>query len=1734
MNDLTLAIKLTADGRILKGEVRASRDEFEKLNRELGNSKSASRKAQTGLDRTAKSAKGLKHETDNLGSSLKKVGTIAAGAWAALQIGNQTQKLVATVAQYQNMELRLENLSGTAAAYAENEIYLIELADQHHKSLFTLGDSYTRILALEKASILTRQEGRQILEGMSNAASSLGASNTQLEQSLFGMAQGFSAGTLRAEELNQVTEPLPGLLQELDRAAGVTSGGFRRLVNDGEVTSAMFKETLVKALEAYQGAAAATADNLTAKYQDIGNAYIQLAAELEKPISDALTPVLDGMVTSLKFVTENSAQVVTGLKALGVGFGVYVLAKTFGLTLKNLTTNLYANVSALASTQIQTNAYGQVLARTTALTRTASAATGVLRTGLAFLAGPAGIAIMAGAALFAFSGDADIATESADELAIKLAQATGDMKALDHATRTKNLNDYRLQLKSLGEEVKSKLSFFGGIADNLRKIGGADVQGEFSELGRQIALLTELIKQEEKALAELNDTQNETNDGQSTGSDTAGELSKAQQKLIDLYQPAQSKLEKYNEAQQKLQALQKKHPEALDDISAALANLGTLIDEENKRIRDQADAEENLLEAMEREYELMLMGERQRYIQIQLRKADKDTTDEQLAAIVELAGKMYDLETAQRAATKAAKDAEKQANPWADAWKEAGNRVDETFADIWTGAFDSFSDFGDRLLDGFKAMLAEMAHLALTRPIIVPIMNSIGQAAGLPVEGVTDVAGGFDTSLTNLTNLFTGNGIGAGIESAGNWLANTTGIGANGSAGLMNNVAAIKNGDMMMTTNGGSFAGAGQYSNMSYGLASIAGSFVGDMFGNENGQYGSTGGSLGATIGMSFGPIGAAIGALLGGLVGSFIGPGAKDPQATFTEGATDSIYGQSQSAFGTYGFTSHEDMGEEMLSGLQQLVTGMVELDNLVASLRTPEQVDAIKAALEGFESDDFENLFTDRIKIILSASESVFTDMLLQVNDPEKLATALATGLQLENVMTLFGDQVQMDVTTELEKYAGSTRFQGAIDAMTQGLAALGVLTDSLSVLNLKFDVTAGGAVHAARELGLIVGGFENLAAMQSNYYGLFFSDAEKHRLFTEQLGESYDSLNLSLPRSKQGFRDLIEAQDLNTEAGRETYAALLGLASGTNQYLSALVNQSQSITGAYNEILGRQPDTSGLEFYLGQLESGAKTLDQVLAEIANSPEAAAVALERLVSGSQNSINTLLDSWLTDDQRLAGAQGELDAFNTVLGLVGLSAIDTRSEMKTYLLSLDLTTESGRTAASTALDLADAIEQVEDASTGAFSAENRLAAARSDLVSSLETEIDRENSALDTLQSNLTEAESAYRGALSNQINALRTEESRLGRELTAAKSSYTSAIRSEISAIQAQVNAQRSAREEALQTAEQWREAATTLADARLGMLSTAIDPRGSVGIAEAQFNQSLQGAWAGDLDALNRLPGLANDYLSAFSGQASSGMEYRAMAAQISAQLQGAESLAETQASREDIAADIAAESLLQLEGQIVRLDAQLAGITGIQEASLSIYAAADQYYKAQEAYQAADFGTRIDYYQEQLDALDSVSDDLENLDAARSAYETSALALSRSHHNSNISLMRSQLSALGQVDQSVRALPDALKAYLGLGGQELPKFKNGGIASGPLSGYNVELHGTELILPMNGSSIPVKSGNSELVSEIKSLKQVMSVFIDDNRLQRGAQISATLKIARFLEKWDVDDLPKQRTA
>jgi TP901 family phage tail tape measure protein len=296
----------------------------------------------------------------------------------------------------------------------------------------------------------------------------------------------------------------------------------------------------------------------------------------------------------------------------------------------------------------------------------------------------------------------------------------------------------------------------------------------------------------------------------------------------------------------------------------------------NKAIREQeeavAETEKKVKDYIEElEFEVSLLGKTARE-QALLRKerewADEAATGE-LQTIIALNAQLYDNATATAAATK-------EQGPFAKALEGTVERIDTAFAQAWQGSFDSFSQFADSMKDAFKNLLGELAHIAITRPIVVAISTALTGGATSALAGpagatadlassMTNMVAGFKTAYDSVAGMFTTGGFSSTISGGLQKLAGTF-ESAGWDAG-----ARFATGYEDALANSG-FGSVGMGALYTAG-AGIAGGYVGDkVFGGEQTGVGAAAGTVAGTyIGNVILP---GTGGIIGAAVGSFVGTG--------------------------------------------------------------------------------------------------------------------------------------------------------------------------------------------------------------------------------------------------------------------------------------------------------------------------------------------------------------------------------------------------------------------------------------------------------------------------------------------------------------------------------------------------------------------------------------------------------------------------------------------------------------------------------------------------------------------------------------------------------------------------------------------------------------------------------------------------------------------------------------------
>lgn len=274
------------------------------------------RTTDTSASAATRNIKQLEVQSRSLGAAVRPLGGYIAGAFGVLAAQNAAVNIKDTLSDYQQFSTRLRFLSVDTQDYANSLSFLTQLADDHGKSVLVMGESYASLAALRKGDIINQQQQYDIMTGLSNAQSALGVSTDQLGNLMYGLGQALSQPTVQTAEFNQVMEPIPGLMQAITKAAGLQGKTYRDLVVNGEVTSAMFRDDLIKALGEYDGAAKANIDNITAQENALENLRVQTIAAFEQPISNVYGELLETTGEALTFVRDNAQTLTTAVETL--------------------------------------------------------------------------------------------------------------------------------------------------------------------------------------------------------------------------------------------------------------------------------------------------------------------------------------------------------------------------------------------------------------------------------------------------------------------------------------------------------------------------------------------------------------------------------------------------------------------------------------------------------------------------------------------------------------------------------------------------------------------------------------------------------------------------------------------------------------------------------------------------------------------------------------------------------------------------------------------------------------------------------------------------------------------------------------------------------------------------------------------------------------------------------------------------------------------------------------------------------------------------------------------------------------------------------------------------------------------------------------------------------------------------------------------------------------------------
>lgn len=478
------------------------------------------------------------------------------------------------------------------------------------------------------------------------------------------------------------------------------------------------------------------------------------------------------------------------------------------------------------------------------------------------------------------------------------------------------------------------------------------------------------------------------------------------------------------------------------------------------------------------------------------------------------------------AAKKSTEETRRAAEKAQQEWQRAADKIESSITDALMRGFESGKGFAENLRDTLKNMF----NTLVLRPIV---QAAVGGLTGL--GGSSAMAGNSTTGLIGAANTLQsmGSAVSGGITSFGTTVGSLGASMQYGTAVGSQQSAMLAAQEIGMGTTTGGVASIGPYA------SALGGVLVGVMAGKMiSGGYSAAGKSGNAAVGVGTavglavgGPIGAAIGGAIGGLVNRTFGMKAK---SITDEGLTGTFGPQGADVQGFSDWQQKGGWARSSKSG-RDITAVSSDLDRLldgaVGQVRTSTADYAKAIGLSADATATFSKAITISLKGLDDAGR-------------QKAIDAAIAG---------FGEDLSAAVLGDAGKAfarMGETSAQ-ALQRLGSSLSGVNAALDTMSQALLA---TSLNGADAASKLTDLFGGLDKFAQATEAYFQAFYSEAERTQKGTDQLTKALTGLGLAMPDTLSGFRALVEAQDLTTEAGRKAYAALISLSPAFAQVTNA----------------------------------------------------------------------------------------------------------------------------------------------------------------------------------------------------------------------------------------------------------------------------------------------------------------------------------------------------------------------------------------------------------------------------------------------------------------------------------------------------------------------------------------------------------------------------------------------------
>jgi len=442
-----------------------------------------SKGAKANTDAFGKSLSTVGEEADNTTRSLNKLSGVAQAVIGAIA----TSQIIKYADAWTTVNNKLANSVKAHEELADVTGRVFNITQDTRSSIDATADLYAKLERSTRAYNVSAADLDRLTRTINQSFIVSGATVEEAETAIRQLGQGLASGALRGDEFNTVNENGNRIIRALADSLGVGIAKLRDMASQNKLTTDIIVKGLLKQSDTI-------ANEYTKTVATFGQRALEATNNLTKFVGESVLvqSTVAGVGDAMVLASEN----IGTLTDIAAGLALVYVARLAPAVI-GFTTSLYANIQAATRATIVTNAYGQVISRTTVVTNAATLATRGFGAAMAFLGGPVGVIFLAVAAMTAYVISASEAEKIQNKLADATARARDEYSGLSKEVAKTTLSTIEADLLAASQKMqgfneqaeKARVDTLVALPGQMAEVGkrARDAAAGLSETGNQVA-----------------------------------------------------------------------------------------------------------------------------------------------------------------------------------------------------------------------------------------------------------------------------------------------------------------------------------------------------------------------------------------------------------------------------------------------------------------------------------------------------------------------------------------------------------------------------------------------------------------------------------------------------------------------------------------------------------------------------------------------------------------------------------------------------------------------------------------------------------------------------------------------------------------------------------------------------------------------------------------------------------------------------------------------------------------------------------------------------------------------------------------------------------------------------------------------------------------------------------------------------------------------------------------------